>query len=94
VYALPLDAPQLVVTLVDGDAVEPREERPLLIELREGEIDFGEDLLRHVLRVVPGAEVVVDEVQNRLLVLVYDLLEGVLIPAPAPSDKSAIFIGI
>jgi hypothetical protein len=62
------DMPQLVVTLVDGYAVKPGKEWPPVVELSEREIYFGEDLLGDVLDIIAVADIVIDDVEYRLLV--------------------------
>lgn len=88
------DTPEFVIALVDSDPIKPGEKRPPGVELGQGEIDFGEDFLRDILKVFLKSKVMIGEVQNRLLIFSYQLFKCELLPVPASGDKLAVFICI
>src|SRR6516165_6753635 len=67
---------QIIVALVDGDLVNPREQRAAEIEALNREVDLGEDLLRDILGIVVIPQDSVDDGEDLGLVTLDDLAKG------------------
>src|SRR5436309_4798500 len=91
---LPPEAPELVVALVYGNPVEPGEERTIVVEFREREVNLGEYLLGDILYVAAVTDVVIDDIEDSLLILSDNFLECGLISFFAPPYQVAVVIGI
>jgi hypothetical protein len=84
------DTSELVIALIDGNAVKPGEKGALQIEFRQRKIDFGKYLLRDVLDFIAGSEIVVGKVEDCLLIFSDQFLEGKGIPGLASADQFAV----
>jgi hypothetical protein len=45
--------PEVAVSLIDGDAIDPRDQGASVIESVDGEVHLGEDILSDVFGVIP-----------------------------------------
>jgi hypothetical protein len=91
---LPPNTPELVIALVDGNTVQPREKRTPRIELRKREIDFGKDFLRYILDFVAGTQIVIGEIENGLLILSHKLFKCKGIPFLASANHVAVIVWV
>src|SRR5512137_729496 len=69
------DSSELVIALVDRDAVKPGEKWALQIEFRQREVNFRKNLLCDILDFIAGSKIVVGKIENRLLIFCYQLFE-------------------
>src|SRR5262249_15512839 len=76
--------PQVTVSLIDSDAIDPGEQRAAVIELVNREVHLGEDFLSDVLGVSPVVQYSVKDPKNPGLMALDQLTKGGLIACTNP----------
>jgi hypothetical protein len=76
--------PQVTVSLVDSDAIDPCEQKTAVIESVNREVHLGEDVLSDVLGVSPMVQYSVKDSKNPRLMALDQLTKGGLIACTNP----------
>ena len=80
----------MVITCIDGDAVEPGAELRLSPKPVKGPVRFQEDLLANIFGVVAISRHIVGDPEHFYLVSIHNLAKGINTPLSGPFNENLV----